>query len=174
VYVTAFARATANGMISWEGAPSNRTSDTHLEAFIEASKRSKCVVMDKETYEKLTPDRLPLKNDGITAVLTPDTFETSENPTVIFTDKSPKDLLALLDVKGFEDTYLLGGSLTIFEFASKGLVDELYLDIEPWLSGTDLPRFRGANFEIGLRLVDMTRLDGGDTVRLHYRVRREP
>ena len=62
-----------------------------------------------------------------------------------------------------------GGHTTWSSFAKEGLVDEIYLDIEPYLFGQGMPLFLPADFEYHLKLIETKNLNS-QTLQLHYRV----
>ena len=82
---------------------------------------------------------------------------------------SPAEALSLLEKKGFDTALVGGGAKLISTFLSRGLVDELYINIYPLIS-------KGAyalseNFQASLELIGVEKLNP-DIVQLHYRVRR--
>ncbi len=54
---------------------------------------------------------------------------------------------------------------------SEGLIDEIYLDIEPIIFGKGIPVLAAADFEYELSLLASTKLTD-NTVQLHYKVTR--
>jgi len=88
---------------------------------------------------------------------------------VVVTDGSPKDILALLEAKGFKTVFLAGGGQLNSSFMKDGLVDEVYFDVEPLLFGKGIKVFADADFECTLELLDTKQLNA-HTVQLHYRV----
>ena len=131
--------------------------------------RKKAVIMGKTTYNILAPDYLPLKNDGTTIVLTKNTQEKSVNPTVIFTNKKPEDIISLLEERGHQEAVIIGGTQTVSEFMSSGAVDDIYFVVEPVLFGNGLPLFKGIEFESKLNLIEMKKLNT-NTIQLHYTI----
>ena len=82
---------------------------------------------------------------------------------------SPAEALSLLEKKGFDTALVGGGAKLICTFLSQGLVDELYINIYPFIN-------KGAsasseNFQAGLELIGVEKLSP-NIVQLHYRVRR--
>ena len=64
---------------------------------------------------------------------------------------------------------IIGGALTVNEFTGKGLVDDLFLVVEPVLFGKGLPLFKNVDFEIKMDLAEITKLND-NTVQLHYAI----
>src|SRR4051812_35139957 len=67
--------------------------------------------------------------------------ELSEFDGVEATNESPADLLKRLESEGYSQVAICGGSSVYFQFVEAGLVDELYLTIEPVLFGKGMPLF---------------------------------
>ena len=81
---------------------------------------------------------------------------------------SPQEALHHLERKGFETALVGGGAELDSAFLSQGLVDEIFLNIEPvMMNGGSFLAMDGAA-EARLRLDGTARL--GDVVQLHYRV----
>lgn len=57
-----------------------------------------------------------------------------KSPNVVFAD-SPKATLKLLKQKGFKTACVFGGGKLNATFMREGLVDEIYLDVEPFVLG---------------------------------------
>lgn len=124
--------------------------------------------MGKTTYLILAPDYLPLKKeDGSLVVLTHDTNLPPPQPNVLFTNQSPQDIIALLESKGHTEVVIIGGTLTVSEFLKAGLVNELYLVIEPVLFDAGLPLLKEVNQDFKLSLSAIKQLNT-NTVQLHY------
>ena len=62
---------------------------------------------------------------------------------------------------------ICGGSSVYGLFLKEGLVDELFLTVEPILFGSGIPLASGFDC-INMQLVDVTRL-GAHTVLMHYK-----
>ena len=84
----------------------------------------------------------------------------------VATASSPKEALHFLEREGFDAGLVGGGAQLDSSFLSQGLVDEIYLNIEPSLSGGNLwPISDG--FEAELRLAGTTKLSD-NVIQLHY------
>jgi hypothetical protein len=72
---------------------------------------------------------LLLKDEGTTIVLTSNTGIEPANPTVMFSNKSAEDIVALLEEKNQPEAVIVGGMATVTEFLSSGSVDEIHLGL---------------------------------------------
>lgn len=161
---------TANGMIGKADGNSDFTSEADGKSFNAICQKVGVVISGRKTYEVLYPNYPPLKT-GIHWVLTSGLTKKCSNPVVKFTDKAPEELVAGLEKSGIKEAVLIGGSQTVSEFMQKGLVDEIYLDIESLLFGQGMPLFKPADFEVHLELLEVKNLSP-QTLQLHYRIKK--
>jgi len=135
---------------------------------MEICQRTKAVIMGRKTYKILAPDNLPFKDKGTTIVLTSNTGIEPANPTVMFTNKSPEDIVALLEEKNQPEAVIVGGMATVTEFINSGLVDEIYLVNEPVLFGDGLPFFKSSELELKLGLISVEQ--SNYSIKTHYKI----
>jgi dihydrofolate reductase len=88
---------------------------------------------------------------------------------VLFTNKSPREVIGMLKTKDFETAFLAGGGQLNSSFIEDDLIDEIYLDVEPLIFGKGIPVFAAKDFEVELELLEIKKLNLS-TVQLHYRV----
>jgi len=72
-------------------------------------------------------------------------------------------------LKEFETIILTGGGKLNGAFMKEGLVDEIYLDVEPTVFGKGIPLFGDADFEAKLQLIGTKKLSDNE-IQLHYKV----
>ena len=161
--------SSANGLISNNRNVPDWLSQEYGQGFMEICQKTGAVIMGKTTYNILAPDYLPLQDEGTMVVLTHDTTATPPRPNVVFTDKSPKEIVTLLASKGHEEAVIIGGTATVSEFVKAGLVNEVILIVEPVLFGKGLPMLQDVDVEYKLRLSAVKQLNE-HTVQLHYQV----
>ena len=75
----------------------------------------------------------------------------------------------MIEEKGFEKAFLAGGGQLNASFMKEGLVDEIYLDVEPLLFGKGIKLFADADFEYKLELLECKKLNA-NTLQLHYEI----
>ena len=165
--VIIYLASSANGMISNKKSVPDWLSAEFEQGFLSICQRTKAVIMGKTTYDFLAPEHLPLKEDGSLVVLTHHTDSTPAQPNVVFTDKSPKDIIAMLQSKGHSEVVIIGGASTVSEFLKAGIVNELYLVIEPVLFDGGLPVLKEVKQDFKLSLASVKQLNA-NTVELHY------
>lgn len=169
IKVSIYMAFSANGLISNQRGVPDWLSPEYGKGFMKICQRTKAVIMGKKSYDILAPDNLPLKEDGATIVLTSHIEAEPANPTVVFTSKSPKEILTLLEEKKHREAVIIGGTATVTEFLNSGMVDDIYFVVEPVLFGDGLPFFKNAGLELKLNLLDVKKMNK-NTVQLHYEI----
>lgn len=120
------------------------------------------IVIGRKTYEVMhKQSELKKLGDPIVVVISRKTL-----PGVVCV-KTPQMAVKLLRAQGFSTALVCGGSKLNTSFFDDGLVDELYLDVEPFLFGKGIPLFKGKGKN--LKLIEVTKLSGNE-VQLHYEV----
>ncbi len=164
------AAITADGFIGLDAG--HRSLDWRSKAdarfFIETTKEAGVIVMGSTTYKTFRVRRAPPGRRLIVYTSRPESV-IGEN--VETTDEDPKSLVKRLEREGARALAVSGGASINKLFLDNGLVDELYLTIEPVLFGHGVPLLSGDIFE-RLELLENRQLSD-QTILLHYAVRRE-
>lgn len=161
---------TINGYIAKEDGDSEWTSDEDLQGFYKHSKSAGNIIMGKNTYDSaLEYGYFPLPG-AVNVVMTHQNNENKWGEKVIITDKSPKEVLQMLEERGFKEAFLAGGGHLNSFFMKEGLIDEIYLDVEPLVFGKGIQVFADSDFEANLELLEVNKLNK-NTVQLHYLVK---
>ena len=136
------------------------TSKEDKQFFIKMTKRAGVVIMGQNTYEtigKPLPGRLNI-------IYSHD----KEYEGVEVTQKDPRELLEDLENRGYKEAAIGGGATIYTMFMEQGLVDKLYLSIEPVLFGKGIALFN-KELDAKLALISFKQL-GEQTVLLEYSV----
>ncbi len=146
--------------------PATWTSKADKKIFVEETKKAGVIIMGQTTYDTIgrpLPGRLNV-------VMNPQP-DTSKNipGTLEFTNTQPIELVKELEKRGFNSIIIGGGSTINGLFLKAGLLDEVWLTIEPKLFGEGLSLFKGADIDINLELIDVLRLDA-NVLHVRYRV----
>ncbi|HBW73946.1 MAG TPA: dihydrofolate reductase [Candidatus Magasanikbacteria bacterium] len=146
--------------------PATWTSKADKKVFIEATKNAGVIIMGQTTYDTIgrpLPGRLNV-------VMNPEPDRTKNIPdTLEFTNTQPSELLKELEARGFSTVIVGGGSTINGLFLSQGLLDEVWLTIEPRLFGEGLSLFRGADVDISLQLIEVKKLDE-NVLQVKYKI----
>ena len=139
------------------------TSKEDKKVFVELTKRAGVMVMGNTTF-KTIGRALPGRHTIVYSrqdLQYDDAEVTSENPA---------DLVDRLSKAGQAELAICGGSTIYTQFMQAGVVDELYLTVEPCLFGDGVPLFDTA-MDVRLNLLEMRPLNE-DVLLLHYEVQK--
>mgnify|MGYP001180976091 CR=1 FL=1 len=155
------AAVSADGYIAKdEHHPAFWTSKEDKKRFVELTKRAGVIVMGSNTFKTLPR---PLKERVNIVYSRTKTFEGAE-----VTQKSPAELLEELHSRGFKEVAICGGSNIYNMFMKAGVIDTIYLTIEPILFGKGMRLFED-DMLYRLKLISHTPTEGG-ALLLEYKV----
>ena len=162
---------TVNGLIAKTDGDSQWTSEEDLKGFRERSSEAGNCIMGKNTFlETVKYGHFPFPG-ALNVVLTKEPVENKWGESALFLDKSPEEVLKVIEERGFDTAFVIGGGALNSAFMKEGLIDEIYLDVEPLVFAKGIPVFREADFEYWLELIEVKKLNH-DTIQLHYRVKK--
>lgn len=159
--------------ISLDGFIAGKEDDTTWvleEEYAEFRKMAKKVgyaIYGRRTYDLGIKDNIPPLEGSLNIVVTHNPI--SDYEPYHFTNKSPKEVLQELEDKGVKEVLVSGGGEINGLFAKEGLIDEVYLDFEPFVLGEGIKLFGDQNIKLNLELLDTRKL-GEKTIQLHYKV----
>ena len=160
---------TVDGKIAkYTDQPATWTSQADKKMFIAETKRVGVIVMGKTTYDtigKPLPGRLNMVMD----------FDVSKYENIPgaleYTNKKPEEIIAELESRGFKEMIVGGGATINGLFLSQGLIDEIWLTVEPKVFGNGLSLFKGADVNLDLELIEVKKLDD-NVIHVRYKVRK--
>ena len=136
--------------------------------FLERIKRIGTVIMGSNTFQ--TINQRPYGSvDYI--VLTNDASKFKEQPRVEFMSGNVVSVYQILKERGLSHVALLGGPTVNSQFFNYGLIDEIFLTIEPVMLLTGINLVNELEKNIQLNLIDMVRIEKSDTLLLHYTIK---
>lgn len=141
------------------------TSGADKKKFIELTKIAGVIVMGLNTFKtigKPLPGRLNI-------VYAPK--DTPPIDGVMMTDISPKELLVDLENKGYKSVAICGGSTIYTMFMQSGLVNKIYITVEPKIFGQGLTIFNKP-ISADLKLISVEKLSD-DVLFLEYDVNKK-
>lgn len=162
---------TVNGYIAKEDNDTGFVSEIEWDSFRKMIRQVGNMVVGKKTYEIMQ------KEDGfegiektVAVVVTKDKLFQANQPHHLIAG-SPKEALAILEKQGFGQALIAGGGLLNSSFMKEGLIDEIYLDVEPAILGRGIQLFYPEDFKFSLELLGINRLNE-NLIQLHYKVKR--
>ncbi len=166
--VTLYMATTANGYIAKENDDTSWISNEEWSSYSEFIQKAGNLIIGHRTYDILIkqPEFIELEKVKIIIVSNSE-FKTLAPHHIVA--KTPKEALGLLN--NFEEIAIAGGSILNMAFLQEGLIDEVYIDVEPIFLGKGIPLFNQEDFECKLTLLGQKRLSE-DVIQLHYKVRK--
>lgn len=146
-------------LISW-------SSPEDKQLFAKVTKQARVVIMGRKTYQtfkKPLPDRL---NIVLTSQST--NFQSVSNQ-VDFKNSDPQSVIQELEDRGFKEVFVIGGQATYTEFLQAGLINELWITIEPIVFGQGLTLFSEITEGISFKLLKVDKLNES-SVHLRYQI----
>lgn len=162
---------TANGFVATEEGATDWVSQEDWERFRKISKETGVVIIGRTTYEAMIEEKTFPLPDCLNVVMTREAPTNGAMKNVVFTDKSPEEVLEDLAKEGFDSALLAGGGELNGSFMADGLVDEVYLTLEPVVFGEGVKLFGSGFFRRELDLLGVEKVSDSE-VQLHYRVKR--
>lgn len=167
--VVMYMAMSVNGYIAREDGTEDFLSDQDWKSMVELAQKYKNIIVGRKTYEinQTWTDEDNLRSiKGIRKVVV------SNQPNLKMIEGfelslSPEDALSRLS--DYQTAFLIGGGTLNGNFATKGLIDEIVLNVEPALIGKGRQVFAGSDFDLRLRLLDTKQLNDS-LVQLRYEV----
>ena len=138
-----------NQFIDWSG-------EADKKMFVQMTKKAGVLIMGSRTYDTIGRPLPGRKN----IVMTRNKSRQSDHPDLIFTDKSPTEILKDLTTSGYTEVLLTGGSTINTLFAKQNLIDEIVLTICPKIFGTGINLFSD-ELDLDCELKSVGRVDDG-------------
>ena len=144
--------ADKNGNVDWLGGQ-NQNEET-LDTYSIFIKDIDTVIMGWNTYHQVVTDLSPTEwiyNNLTSYVVTHK--ELSSTDKIIFTQKSPCDIVNELKQEQGKNIWICGGANIIQQLIDADLIDEYYISVIPTLLGTGIRLFKTNSKEIKLKLM---------------------
>ncbi len=126
------------------------------------------IIVGRRTYEMMDEvgEFAKLNNPFTVVVTKQDIFKNSEKIRFV---NSIEDALNEVEEMGFHTAVLGGGSQLNTSALKSGLIDEIEIDIEPFVFGKGVPLFGSSNVELDLKLQSVDKINQ-NTIHLRYKV----
>src|SRR3989344_1004123 len=156
-----------NGIIATKDGSEDFLSNENWQQFIKLAKHTGGFVWGRKTYENVvTWDKSylePLK--GIKKViLSKSDIALHDGFTLAH---SPEEALDIFTKEGFKEVIITGGATINSEFAKRGLIDEVILDVNPSIIGESVSIFAPKDFQMKLKFLNAEPLND-DIIKLRY------
>ncbi len=132
--------------------------------FVKVTRETGVMIMGSKTYDTIGKPLPNRKN----IVMTRNKERKSDKENLVFTDKSPKEILKEIQAEGYDQVALVGGATINSLFATENLVTDIHITVVPVMFGQGLSIF-DKSLDLQLELVE-NRLIGKDHLLLKYKV----
>ena len=160
---------TVNGMVAKKNDDVTFVSKNSWEGYQNAVNSADCIIIGRRTYELMPGSEFNQHKRYI--VITHQKKLPKKAKNLVFYTNSPLVLIKNLAKEKVKNVLISGGSQINSLFMKAGLIDEIYLDIEPVMLGKGIKLFADTEFEAKLELMGIKKLSK-DEVQLHYKVMR--
>ncbi len=147
------------------------TSPEDREYFSKLLKKQKVIILGRKTYEA-AKTFITSASPSLKIVLTndPKKYRLAEKTGQLeFVKDKPRRLIDRLRSKGFKTAMLIGGELTNTAFLKAGLIDEIWITIEPLLLGFGHGLYSDNKSSIPLTLFAVKKINRRGTLLLKYK-----
>ena len=145
------------------------TSKADKKVFIAETKKAGAIIMGDTTFEAMGRKPLPGRFNLILS-LEPEKYKGLEKPGELEFMKAPvEEVVKYLENKSYQSAILGGGARTNSFFLKAGLVDEIYITVEPKIFGVGMNFTEGEDLDLDLELI-ATKEIGDNAVQLRYKV----
>lgn len=139
------------------------TSKEDKKVFVELTKRAGVMVMGSTTFQTIGR-ALPGRRNIVY------THKSIDIEGIETTQETPQELIKRLESEGHAELAVCGGSAIYDMFLQAGVVDELYLTVEPLLFGDGIT-LAHSSLRTSLKLLERKPLND-DVILMHYEVRK--
>lgn len=141
----------------------------HLQKLIS---ENNLIVMGGNTY-RLAKSHIKPSDGKLRVVVTHNPEEFKDDVIegqLEFIKATASDLVLNLESRGYENMMLLSGESLNKEFFEEGLIDEMYLTLEPFVSGSGKGMVSESQIDVNLHLIEVNKLNEKGTILLKYKV----
>lgn len=141
------------------------TSPEDKQFFTEKTKAIGTLIMGSKTFE--TIGRALPGRRSVVMTSRPESFSEFSDPNLFFTSKSPEEILTELSKQGVKQVALCGGASIYNLFLQKGLVDKMFITVEPQSFGEGVKLF-SEEIITRFKLLKQNKLNEKGTLLLEY------
>jgi dihydrofolate reductase len=161
-----------DGKVTKWGEPHVRLWSSHQDQdyYKKVWDESRLIVMGSNTFnaDKFSPSA---SHQIIIMTSHPDKYKNLETPGHIeFSNETPVELTSRFIMKGHQQMLVVGGPHIATSFLKEGLIDEIWITIEPKIFGMGDNFATGAKLDIDLRLIQSEKVNEQGTLITKYTV----
>src|SRR3989338_6246831 len=163
--VVLYLAMSVNGYIAGENDDVSWLYEGSWKNYLNKIRESNIVVVGRKTYELMPKDEF--QKECQYYIFTHSKIDLKA-PNIKATNEDPATFVKKLKNKNINQIMIAGGSQLNTAFLKANFIDEIYLDIEPYLLGKGIPLFQPIDTECELKL--LSKKVENSTIQLHYKV----
>ncbi|MEK6888226.1 MAG: dihydrofolate reductase family protein [Candidatus Aenigmatarchaeota archaeon] len=168
--VILYASMSVNGFIARENDEEDFLSDENWFSFQKLAENSGCFVVGRRAY-KVVKEKYTSGYNFSTLKAKPIILSRRGKNIEFDVARSPREAIKKAKFLGFKSLVVSGGSKTNASFLKTGLVNEIILNVEPFILGKGFPVFDENKIECQLKLKSIRKIKPG-ILQLHYKVKK--
>ena len=172
MHITLYMAMTLNGMIARQDDTTAFLSKKEWQSFIATVKQAGALITGRKSYQVMLDQGDFERFDDATVVMVSGDSRSYAAKRGHFCILNPQKAIDFLKQRGYENAILAGGGKLNAAFLRENLVDEIIVDIEPWVLGKGIPFAAPMDFEKKLKLLEVKQLSSS-LVQLKYRVAKQ-
>lgn len=158
--ITLLMATTINGFVAGEGDDTSWVKD--YDTLFDVIPQYKVIVMGKRTYEESQKAGDFPYQGALNIVMTKDKrLATQNSKDVFFFSGSINEVVKMVKEKGFKKLLIVGGGQLNGSFMKEGLINEIILDIHPYVLSTGIKLFENTFPPQELEFVESKSLNDG-------------
>lgn len=170
--VILFMAVSLNGLIAREDGREDFLLNENLIDSVGIAKQTGCLIWGRKTYEAVKG----WEGSYLEDLKSVNKIIISKNSNLVLDEgfilaNSPEDALQKATGLGLTEVMLTGGGNINSSFAKAGLIDEIILNVNPFILGRGVRLFSDADFEFDLELLKVDKLTK-DIVQVHYKIKK--
>ncbi len=167
--VVLYMAMTVNGMIARENYQEDFLSHENWKVLLKLAKKCGGIIVGRKTYQTVQQWKEYNFDDVKATKIIVSHNSKLKLPQSYLLASSPLKALQKSFQLGFRKVLLVGGSTLNSAFLKRGLINEIIVNIEPYILGRGIPIFAGSGFERRLKLIKVIKLKRG-IIQLNYKV----
>ena len=169
--VVLFIASTLNGFIARKNGEEDFLEDDNWTEFSKLAEKCSGIIVGRKTYQIVQR----WKNYNFDNIDAKKIIVSRNSKLKLSVDKiyasSPQEALTLAEKMGIKVVLLAGGGELNFSFLKNNLIDEIIVNINPFLLGRGIKIFSEYEFEKKLKLIAVKNFSS-DIIQLHYKLKR--
>jgi len=144
-------------------------SDKDWNNFKEIVQKTGNIIIGRKTYEIMNKYKGFSDLGNPKVVIVSSNFDLKKSDSKHIICQSPIKALQYLKKDKFDTALLSGGGILNASFIKENLIDEMYLDIEPFVFGKGIKLFENSKLSIKLKLLGAKKYSP-DGIQLQYKI----